>query len=248
MTARGSYVSFKHAVCHHHSHRKSPHVHARACDRFDSGFDKNRQSRFYFTKFETPVRVYVTYNERLLQGLPDTIKELKEHNTKEYKENKDNNNDNLVTSQSPTTRIMNNLIYSNQINQGGRKLSPRTLRHQLRISPKFIEEAKNYLFIKESLSFVPQAAATASATNQTIPPALTYAEMAVLPPIKRSISETIPLNSENFEMKLANNSKGASRLKFQNSSSISTRATSPASKKSSTPHLLNRKSIKNSNS
>ncbi len=62
----------------------------------------------------------------------------------------------------------------------GRKLSPRTLRTQLRLSQKFIDDAKNLIFLNESLSLVPPQASIPVQTSN-LPMPLTMAEMAVLP-------------------------------------------------------------------
>ena len=49
-----------------HDHRKTPHQHSYNCERFTSGFDINRQQRFYFTTGLTPVRVYLSYDDNKL--------------------------------------------------------------------------------------------------------------------------------------------------------------------------------------
>jgi hypothetical protein len=68
----------------------------------------------------------------------------------------------------------------------GRKLSARTLKNQLKISPHLIEEAKNYIFVKESLSLIPQilplpSLNTSHSLNNYTYNNLTLAEMAVIP-------------------------------------------------------------------
>jgi hypothetical protein len=63
----------------------------------------------------------------------------------------------------------------------GRKLSPRTLRTHFRVSPQFLEEAKNFVFNKESMSFTPILPSLAPTTSVNNPFGVTFAEMAVLP-------------------------------------------------------------------
>lgn len=144
---------------HEHNHRMTPHMHETTCDRFVSGIDKNRQSRFYFTKMPTPIRVYLNYSEKLVSAPTGII---------------DPASGNLGTNE--------------QINPvlNGRKLSPKTLRSQLKVSPHFIDDAKNYIFNKETLSLVPiLPTINLAASNNT----LTMAEMATqplnLPPISQ---------------------------------------------------------------
>lgn len=141
---------------HEHNHRSTPHMHDAPCDRFVSGIDKNRQSRFYFTKKPTPIRVYLNYNEKLAPAGPP--------------------------STGAVDQAALNMINSEQINPmlNGRKLSPKTLRSQLKISPHFIDDAKNFIFNKETLSLVPILPVinlAASGNNNT----LTLAEMATQP-------------------------------------------------------------------
>lgn len=147
--SKHSYVPFNDANVHEHNHRITPHLHSFECDRYSSGTDQNRNSRFYFTKQTTPVRVYLNYNDKLL--LP-SIDEVRTDDK---------------TSQ-----------FNAQLN--GRKLSPRTLRTHLRLSQKFIEDARNLIFLNDSLSLVPpQTSIPNVASNLPMP--LTMAEMAVLP-------------------------------------------------------------------
>lgn len=147
--SKHSFVAFNEANIHEHDHRLTPHLHSFECDRYSSGTDQNRNSRFYFTKTTTPVRVYLSYNEKLLMPSIDEVK---------------------------TDDKMGQ--FNAQLN--GRKLSPRTLRNQLRLSQKFIEDAKNLVFLNDSLSLVPpQTSIPNIASNLPLP--LTMAEMAVLP-------------------------------------------------------------------
>lgn len=125
------------------------------CDRYMSGFDRNREARFYFTSRPTPVRVYLKYNEKLAAAQAD-------------KEDSFNVN---FAQLNPTLH--------------GRKLSPRTLRQQLKISTKFLEDAKNLIFVRDTLSLVPQISTqtnsgTVNLTNDFLPTPLTYAEMALM--------------------------------------------------------------------
>ena len=120
---KSSFVAFNEACIHQHDHRKTPHMHTTECDRHVSGLDKNRCTRFYFTKQTTPVRVYLSYNEKLIMASLTDMKDTK------------------------------HLPLNSSFN--GRKLSPKTLKSQFKLSPKFIEDAKNLIFLKDSLSFVP---------------------------------------------------------------------------------------------
>lgn len=60
---------------HQHDHLKTAHLHQPGiCDRYASGLDRNRESRFYFTGKQTTVRVYVNYDESLqhvVEHIPD---------------------------------------------------------------------------------------------------------------------------------------------------------------------------------
>lgn len=149
--AKASFTANTTGYCHEHNHLASPHMHTNACDRFVSGIDKNRQSRFYFTNRPTPIRVYLNYNERLLPAQSTEPEQI-----------------------NPTLN--------------GRKLSPKTLRSQLKVSPQFIDDAKNYIFVKDTLSLVPTLPTINVATSNNIH--LTMAEMAAqplhLPPISQS--------------------------------------------------------------
>ena len=140
-----SFAPYTDTSVHEHNHRYTPHLHSNDCERYSSGFDKNRSSRYYFTKSVTPCRVYLSYNEKLL-GSNDYVVDHKEK--------------------------------LSLVNQGlnGRKLSARTLKTQLKVSPQFIEDAKNFIFIKETMSLVPPITQTI-----TFNPPLTYADMAVMP-------------------------------------------------------------------
>ena len=148
--SKASYVAFGNMNVHEHNHQHQPHLHSYKCNRFASGLDKNRDSRFYFTKQTTAVRVYLSYNEKLAENqIADT------------KEDKSTLN--------------------------GRKLSARTLKNQLKISPHLIEEAKNYIFVKETLSLIPQMlplpplTTSSNSINNITFQHLTMAEMAVMP-------------------------------------------------------------------
>jgi hypothetical protein len=147
--AKSSYSAFPDAILHEHNHRPTPHMHSQPCDRLVSGVDKNRSSRFYFTKQRTPCRVYLSYNEKLASMSLDAANSLERG------------------------RI------SQQLNPAlnGRKLSPKTLRSQLRINPQFIEDAKNLIFVRETMSLVP-VLPTITLNTQT---GQTMAEMAVMP-------------------------------------------------------------------
>lgn len=140
-----SFAPYADTSVHEHNHRYTPHLHSTECERYSSGFDKNRNSRFYYTKGLTPCRVYISYNDKLL-GSNDYVIDQKEK-----------------------------LSLANQ-GLNGRKLSARTLKSQLKISPQFIEDAKNFVFIKETMSLVPPIAQTIAFN-----PPMTYADMAVIP-------------------------------------------------------------------
>lgn len=145
--SKSSFAPYGDSSVHEHNHRYTPHLHYESCDRYLSGFDKNRHTRFYFTKGQTPCRVYLSYNEKLISPSADFNSEKEK--------------------QSQINAVLN-----------GRKLSPKTLKNQLKISPNFIEDAKNFIFIKESMSLIPPI--------PQLPPSqamlqLSMAEMAVLP-------------------------------------------------------------------
>lgn len=150
--SKSSFVAYTGASIHEHNHLENPHVHSTTCERYVSGLDKNRESRFYFTQNKTPVRVYLSYNDKLIGSQTLEKDDLK--------------------NQPPPQAI---------VNLNGRKLSPRTLKTQLKISPQFVEEAKNYIFVKDTLSLVPPMVQTSIAGNYTFQAQLTYAEMAVMP-------------------------------------------------------------------
>ena len=68
-----SFQAHPHKTIHQHDHLTTAHLHQPGlCDRFASGFDKNRESRFYFTGQQTNVRVYVNYDETL-QVVADAV-------------------------------------------------------------------------------------------------------------------------------------------------------------------------------
>lgn len=156
-TAKSSYVPFNHVTLHEHDHRQTPHMHTQLCDRYTSGLDKNRQYRFYFTKNKTPCRVYMLYNEKLAS-----------------------NSFEMMTSLADGLGAQ---VLSNQVNPAlnGRKLSPKTLRSQLKISPQYIDEAKNLIFVRENMSLVPVLPTINTNTNTGGQFEMTMAEMAVLP-------------------------------------------------------------------
>lgn len=148
--SKHSFVPYNESNIHEHNHRVTPHLHSFECDRYSSGTDQNRNSRFYFTKQTTPVRVYLSYNDKLLMPSIDEVR----------------TDENKVSQ------------FNAQLN--GRKLSPRTLRTQLRLSQKFIEDAKNLVFLNDSLSLVPPQTSIPNVSSN-LPLPLTMAEMAVLP-------------------------------------------------------------------
>lgn len=77
-----SFRAFSAKNCHYHNHDsiKIPHLHKPgACDRYASGFDRNRENRLYFTKQRTSVRVYLNYNEGLVpQPEAEIVNKVKE--------------------------------------------------------------------------------------------------------------------------------------------------------------------------
>jgi hypothetical protein len=147
--ARTSFVAFTNVNIHEHDHNRLPHLHRKDCERFTSGFDRNRQSRYYFTKQKTPLRVYVNYDSKLTDSSSDISIKPKE------------------------SEFMQVLT--------GRKLSPRTLKSHFKVSPNFIDDAKNLVFVKETMSFVPQYLPTISQTTMSAVHNMTLAEMAVMP-------------------------------------------------------------------
>lgn len=156
--SKPSFTPFPNISVHEHSHRYTPHLHTAECDRYSSGLDKNRNSRFYFTKNLTPCRVYLSYNDKLLVGSADYLADGREK-----------------------------LSHVNQA-LNGRKLSAKTLKSQLKISPQFIDDAKNFIFVKETMSLIP----TLPQIEKFNQP-LTYAEMAVIPTSLPSISQSSSL-------------------------------------------------------
>jgi hypothetical protein len=71
----------------------------------------------------------------------------------------------------------------------GRKLGAEILKNQLRLKPELIEDAQNLIFLKDSLSFVPQMETRIGnnvSLNHLKQRRLTMAEMAVLPFIQKS--------------------------------------------------------------
>jgi hypothetical protein len=93
------------------------------------------------------------------------LKDLKE--TKDHKEGKDH---------GAVNGKMDGILH-------GRKLSPRTLRMHFRVSPQFLEEAKNFVFNKDSMSFAPVFPSLFPTTgiNNNPPTTFTFADLAVLP-------------------------------------------------------------------
>lgn len=57
------FTAYPNTLVHQHNHLRRPHMHEKDCDRLTSGFDKNREKRFYFTCQLTPVRVYINYDK-----------------------------------------------------------------------------------------------------------------------------------------------------------------------------------------
>lgn len=191
---------------HEHNHRMTPHMHSPPCDRFVSGVDKNRQSRFYFTKMPTPIRVYLNYSEKLAPAPSAVI---------------DPNTLNMVNTNQQTSEQINPLL-------NGRKLSPKTLRSQLKLSPHFIDDAKNYIFNKDTLSLVP-ILPTINTNIANAPHMLTMAEMATqplnLPPITQQ--------PHHAKTKLANNAAA------RQTASIKSRKLTETSVKSSMANMGN---------
>lgn len=152
--SKPSFTPFPNASVHEHPHRFTPHLHSVQCDRYSSGFDKNRNSRFYFTKNLTPCRVYLSYNDKLFVDSTDYLTNEREKN-------------------SHVNQTLN-----------GRKLSAKTLKSQLKVSPQFIDDAKNYIFVKETMSLIPMLPQI-----QQLSQPMTYAEMAVMPISLPSLSK-----------------------------------------------------------
>lgn len=169
--SKPSFAPFPNISVHEHLHRYTPHLHSSECDRYSSGLDKNRNSRFYFTRNLTPCRVYLSYNDKLLAGSTDLIADGREKHS--------------------------------QVNQtlNGRKLSAKTLKTQLKISPQFIDDAKNFIFVKETMSLIPML----PQIQQSSQP-MTYAEMAVmpisLPSISQSTSNRSKQTTSNSQLKI----------------------------------------------
>ena len=60
----GGYLPFKNKDFHLHPHlnKEKPHIHSLGCDPFVSGYDLQRETRYYFTNDKTPVRCYIKYD------------------------------------------------------------------------------------------------------------------------------------------------------------------------------------------
>jgi hypothetical protein len=61
----GGFMPFKNKDFHLHPHlnNEKPHIHSLGCDPFVSGYDLQRETRYYFTTDKTPVRCYIKYDE-----------------------------------------------------------------------------------------------------------------------------------------------------------------------------------------
>jgi hypothetical protein len=165
-----------------------------------SGYDKNRQNRFYFTKNKTPVRVYFNYdgnptntgnilsqfgitltnnkrttNDRITSSLArppaQTLQSKKFSNIGEDEEDDPDRRSKVVKKKSD--RVLQ--LITGPVHFNGRKLSANSLKHT-KISPHFMEEAKNLLYSHETMSFFPPVEVKEFTRNS-----LTLAEMAVLP-------------------------------------------------------------------
>jgi hypothetical protein len=112
------FTAYANTLVHQHNHLRRPHMHEKDCDRLTSGFDKNREKRFYFTCQLTPVRVYVNYDR---------------------------------ASSTMDCRLPNDKL--DEFNC--RQLDASCLKSNFGISQKFIKDASEFYFLKETLSFVP---------------------------------------------------------------------------------------------
>jgi hypothetical protein len=166
-----------------------------------SGYDKNRENRFYFTKNKTPVRVYFNYdgnltnasnllsqmglniannkrttNDRITSSLlrkpVQILPNKKFSNIGEDEDEEDDNKNNKIVKKK-SDRILQ--IINGPVNLNGRKLSANSLRNT-KISSHFMDEAKNFLYSNETMSFFPPVEVKEFTRNT-----LTLAEMAVLP-------------------------------------------------------------------
>jgi hypothetical protein len=170
---------------HHHNHFNTAHLHKpQECDRFNSGLDRNRQSRFYFTSKKTSVRCYLNYDEKLVP--------VESENDTNFQEKKPKDSKNFKASAAPARLVKQSHQKEDKNNKekpwvddknapaalSGRKLSPRTLKNKFNISPKLIDDAKELVYAHESLSFVPVGY---QAFIQPLPKAVTYADLAVIP-------------------------------------------------------------------
>ena len=81
--AEPNFVAYPNKIVHQHKHYRNPHMHNTDCNRLVSGYDLNRDKRFYFTTTTTPVRVYIKY-ERGVSSKPkknkyDALKKHEQH-------------------------------------------------------------------------------------------------------------------------------------------------------------------------
>ncbi len=168
---------------HQHDHFKKAHIHKpNECDRFNSGLDKNRESRFYFTSKKTSVRCYMKYDEKLVYVEPDDTNPQNHPKPKDSKNHKG--------SAAPAKHVKQSNMKEEKYNKtliddkialaslGGRKLSPKTLRNKFNLSSKLVDDAKELVYVHETSSFVPVGY---QAFIQPLPKQVTYADLAVIP-------------------------------------------------------------------
>lgn len=87
-----------------------------------------------------------------------------------------------------------------------RKLSPRLYRNQYRLNPRYADEMKNYVFNKETLSFVPLSLGISATVDDSTcnNNGMTFAEMAVMcnesstGPVKAVPEITVTKKSKKF--------------------------------------------------
>ena len=193
------------------------------CDRYASGTDKNRESRFYFTPKKTSIRVYVNYGEHLHREPSPTDDKKKnkqqQHHHSEIKPIEMHNEDSIYKDDKKRTTKASKLfeekkkthaskLYDyhekmqihthnnekplpNLSTLSGRKLSPNTLRNRLKLSDKFLEEAKDLIYSHDTLSLVPVGFQSAA----TYVRPMTFAEMAVIPFMDESSNAVSKLES-----------------------------------------------------
>jgi hypothetical protein len=120
---------------HQHTHSEKPHVHDDKnlhCASNVSGYDSQRNKRYYFTNEKTPARVYIVYGGLALssQSFLDEIQDVK------------TNDQEIVTTAITTPKREYQRLTTLQLKN-------------LNVSKKFQKDALNMVFCRETKSFIP---------------------------------------------------------------------------------------------